>query len=70
MSDIVKNQHYIPQSVLKHFAFDGSVYEALVEEKKGPYQTPYNRSMSERYTYEHPYLAQNKLEKFLDVTTT
>ncbi|MFD2614158.1 DUF4238 domain-containing protein [Paenibacillus gansuensis] len=64
MSDIVKNQHYIPQSVLKHFAFDGRVYEALVEEKKEPYQTPYNRSMSERYTYEHPYLTQNKLEKF------
>lgn len=64
LSDIVKNQHYIPQSVLKHFASNEKVFEVLVEEKKGPYQSHYRNSMSERFTYEHPQLARNQLEKF------
>jgi len=64
LSDIVKNQHYIPQSVLKHFAFNEKVFEVLLEENKGPYPTHYRNSMSERFTYEHPDLALNQLEKF------
>jgi phosphatidylserine/phosphatidylglycerophosphate/cardiolipin synthase-like enzyme len=64
VSDIVKNQHYIPQSVLKHFSSNEKVYEALVGEKKDPYPTHFRNSMSERFTYEHPNLALNQLEKF------
>ncbi|MFN0221498.1 MULTISPECIES: DUF4238 domain-containing protein [Paenibacillus] len=63
MAETVKNQHYVPQCVLCHFSNDKQVYETLVEGKK-IYKTNYNRSMSERYTYEHPLLEQNKLEKF------
>lgn len=64
MSDIVKNQHYIPQSVLKHFASNEKVHEVLLEENRGPYPTNYRNSMSERFTYEHSYLPRNQLEKF------
>lgn len=64
LSDTVKNQHYIPQSVLKHFSSNEKVFEALVDKNKEPYQTHYRNSMSERFAYEHPYLAQNQLEKF------
>lgn len=66
MSDIVKNQHYIPESVLQHFSSKGRVYEVLLDEVKGPYQVPYRNSMSERFTYEHPNLPTNQLEKFFD----
>lgn len=64
LSNVVKNQHYIPQSVLIHFAVNDKVYETLVVEKKEPYQVPCRNSMSERFTYEHPYFEQKKLEKF------
>lgn len=64
MSDDVKNQHYIPESVLKHFSSDERVYEVLVEGNKDPYVLKYRNSMSERYTYEHPELPHNQLEKF------
>jgi hypothetical protein len=64
LSDLVINQHYIPQSVLKLFSSNEKVFEALVDEKKEPYPTHYRNSMSERFTYEHPNLARNQLEKF------
>jgi hypothetical protein len=63
MSEHVINQHYIPRNVLKHFARSKRIYEALLEENK-IYPTNYNRSMSERYVYEHPFIMENGLEKF------
>lgn len=63
MSDIVKNQHYIPRCILKNFSNKKhQVFEALVEEGKH-YITNYSASMVEKYTYEHPQLKQNFLEK-------
>ncbi|QQZ61172.1 DUF4238 domain-containing protein [Paenibacillus sonchi] len=64
MGEIVKNQHYIPQNVLKHFADKGRVSEVLVEKNADPYQIPYRNSMSERFTYEHSQLATNAIENF------
>lgn len=62
--EFVKNQHYIPQTLLKHFANSkDQVYEGLVEVGK-VYQTNFSQSMSERYTYEHPELEKNKVEKY------
>lgn len=64
MSNIVKNQHYIPQSVLMHFSKKGMVYECLLNKSKESFKTNYRNSMSERFTYEHPALEENELEKF------
>lgn len=62
MGENVKNQHYIPRCVLKHFSNEKEqVYEALVEKRKH-YITNYKNSMAERYTYEHQYLEMNFLE--------
>ncbi|WP_438445896.1 DUF4238 domain-containing protein [Gorillibacterium sp. sgz5001074] len=63
MSELVKNQHYIPRSVLKHFSSGEMLYEYLVNGNKEPYKTNYRNSMTERFTYEHPELEQNRLEK-------
>ncbi|WP_110494958.1 DUF4238 domain-containing protein [Bacillus mycoides] len=64
LSEHVINQHYIPQCVLKHFSNSkNQVVEALVDLKR-IYKTNYRQSMSERYTYEHPALEKNKLEKY------
>ncbi|MED3788915.1 DUF4238 domain-containing protein [Peribacillus frigoritolerans] len=64
MANDVVNQHYIPQCVLKHFAnTKNQVIETLVDSKR-VYKTNYRQSMSERYTYEHPSLEKNKLEKY------
>jgi len=61
---IVKNQHYISQCILRHFANEnGQVYEALVDEKR-VYPTNYRNAMSERWTYEHPDLEKNNLERY------
>ncbi|GAA0133398.1 hypothetical protein YSY43_02380 [Paenibacillus sp. YSY-4.3] len=63
MNTITKNQHYIPQSILANFANNkGKVFEILLKQKK-IYPISYRQSMSERYTYEHPYLEENYLEK-------
>ena len=65
MSDqFVTNQHYIPQCLLKYFANSkDQVYEAMVEAGK-VYPTNYRNSMVERFTYEHPELEKNKVEKY------
>ena len=65
MSDqIVINQHYIPQCLLKYFANDrDQVFEALVE-KGRVYPTNFRNSMSERFTYEHPRIEKNKVERY------
>lgn len=63
---ITINQHYIPQCVLKHFSNEkNQVIEALVD-KKRMYIANYRNSMSERYTYEHPKLDKNRLERYFD----
>lgn len=60
----VKNQHYIPQCLLKQFANSKSqVFETLVETKK-IYPTNYSNSMVERFTYEHPELERNRIERY------
>lgn len=63
MNTITKNQHYIPQSMLANFANSkGKVFEILLQ-SKNIYSISYRQSMSERFTYEHPYLEDNYLEK-------
>lgn len=60
----VKNQHYISQRILEKFANEkNQVVEALVGKGRF-YRTNFRQSMSEKYTYEHPMLEKNKLEKF------
>ncbi|EMS73511.1 DUF4238 domain-containing protein [Ruminiclostridium cellobioparum] len=60
----VKNQHYIAQCLLKFFANSkDQVFEALVESGK-VYSTNYKNSMVERFTYEHPALERNIVEKY------
>ncbi|MBT2584252.1 DUF4238 domain-containing protein [Planococcus sp. ISL-109] len=64
MNQLVKNQHYIPRCVLKHFSNEKKqVFEASLSAKK-VYPTNYSQSMSQRYTYEHPNLEVNKIEGF------
>lgn len=60
----VIQQHYIPQCILKHFANEkDQVIECLVERGR-IYPTNYINSMVERYTYEHPGLETNTIEKY------
>lgn len=60
----IKNQHYISQCLLKYFAnTKDQVYEVMVEKGK-VYPTNYRNSMVERFTYEHPELEKNKVEKY------
>lgn len=60
----VKNQHYIAQCLLKYFANSkDQVYEVMVDKGK-VYPTNYRNSMVERFTYEHPELEKNKVEKY------
>jgi hypothetical protein len=67
LSNVIINQHYVPQFVLKNFANQKKqVFEALVNESR-LYTSNYRYSMSERFTYEHPLMEQNKLEKFFQV---
>lgn len=64
MSNDVKNQHYIPQSILTNFANEkNQIIEALVDKGKS-YPTNFRHSMSQRDTYEHPHLERNTLEKY------
>lgn len=60
---ITKNQHYIPQSLLKHFSDNGSLFEVLTLEKK-IFPTRIDKTMCENYTYEHDQLPVNTVEKF------
>ena len=60
----VKNQHYIPQSLLNYFANSKSqIFECLVEQKK-VYQTNLSNSMSEKFAYEHPMIEKNTVERY------
>lgn len=64
MSDqVTKNQHYIPQSLLKHFSDKGGLFEVLTFEKK-VFPTTVGKTMCENYTYEHDQLPVNTVEKF------
>ncbi|MGG1654406.1 DUF4238 domain-containing protein [Paenibacillus sp. NRS-1783] len=65
MGGLVKNQHYIPQCVLARFSNEKSqVYEVLVDSERPPYITKCKNSMVERFTYEHPDIEKNQLEKY------
>jgi len=60
----VVNQHYISQCLLKQFANSkNQVIETLVEVGK-TYPTNYKNSMVERFTYEHPVLGKNRVERY------
>lgn len=62
---ITKNQHYVPQSLLRHFTnSDGKLFEVLLREKK-IYPTNTDNSMCETFTYEHEKLPVNTIEKYL-----
>tara|TARA_B100000508_G_C11460470_1_gene279021 strand:+ start:1278 stop:2435 length:1158 start_codon:yes stop_codon:yes gene_type:complete len=60
---ITKNQHYIPQSLLKHFSNDGKLFEVLTQDKK-IFPTTVGKTMCENYTYEHDQLPTNTVENF------
>lgn len=62
---ITKNQHYVPQSILRYFTnSDGKLFEVLLREKK-IYPTNTANSMCEAFTYEHDKLPVNTIEKYL-----
>lgn len=57
-----KNQHYVPQMILKRFTVDeNKIFELLVMENK-IYQTAIDNSMSQRNFYEHKSLSRNYAE--------
>ncbi len=61
---VTKKQHYIPQSLLTHFANEnGQLFEMLAHNKK-VFQTNIGDTMCENYTYEHDKLPVNTIEKF------
>lgn len=60
---VTKNQHYIPQSLLKHFSNESILFEVLTFEKK-IFPTTISKTMCENYTYEHDQLPVNTIEKF------
>ena len=62
-NQVTKNQHYIPQSLLKHFSNNGSLFEVLTFEKN-IFPTTIRKTMCENYTYEHDQLPVNTVEKF------
>ncbi len=62
---ITKNQHYVPQSLLRYFTnSDEKLFEVLLREKK-IYPTNTTNSMCETFTYEHEKLPVNTIEKYL-----
>lgn len=62
---ITKNQHYVPQSILRYFTnSDEKLFEVLLREKK-IYPTNTANSMCETFTYEHKKLPVNTIEKYL-----
>jgi uncharacterized protein DUF4238/SEC-C motif-containing protein len=61
---IVKNQHYIPQALIRCFADENmNVFEVLLKSKK-IYQTNTRNVMSEKFTYEHEGLSVNTIENY------
>lgn len=62
VKNVTKNQHYISEFILKHFANDKEqVSECLINKGK-IYLAHVSRSMSERFIFEHSDLEQNSLE--------
>lgn len=62
---ITKNQHYIPQSLLLHFADPNEIlFEALLIQNKKIFPANISNTMCETYTYEHNKLPVNTIEKF------
>ncbi|TYS38082.1 DUF4238 domain-containing protein [Bacillus swezeyi] len=62
--NVVKNQHYVSEFILKNFANEKQqVFECILSDKK-VYLTNTNRSMSSKNTYEHDKLEQNTLENY------
>ena len=61
---ITKNQHYIPQSLLIHFADSNKkLFEVFLQNKK-VYPTNVSSTMCETYTYEHDKLPVNTVENY------
>ena len=62
--NIVKNQHYIPESLLWHFTnSDRKFFEVLLTGKK-IYPTNPSNSMSARFVYEDDRLGVNTVENY------
>ncbi len=61
-SNVVKNQHYIPEGLLSFFTNEkGQIFEILLSKSK-IYPTSPSNSMSETFVYEHEALEKNELE--------
>lgn len=62
---VAKNQHYVPESLLRYFAnSDDRFFEVLLHGKK-IYPTNTTSSMCETFTYEHEKLPVNTIENYL-----
>lgn len=60
--NVTKNQHYVSQGILKHFADDKKkIYEMYIE-KKIISKKSIVSTMSQNYIYEHPRIQTNTLE--------
>ena len=58
-----KKQHYISQGLLRLFSNDGKhIYECMIPQHK-VYRARISDAMEENYTYEHPLLEDNALER-------
>jgi hypothetical protein len=67
MSNKTINQHYIPKCVLYNFSNKKQqLYECYLIKKK-IYKTNIKSSMMDRYTYEHPYIEINRIERWFSV---
>jgi len=62
--NIVKNQHYIPESLLRNFTDSNEkIIEVFLKTRK-IYPTSPSNSMSEKFVYEHDKLEKNTVEKY------
>lgn len=61
-----KKQHYIPQSILKHFSLDGkSIYECIIDWSPPKlFKTNIRNAMCQNNIYEHMLLEKNGVENF------
>ncbi len=66
MKPVVRNQHYIPQTVLRHFAdAEEKLFETIfLGDEKKIFPTNVESTMSENFTYEHNDLKQNVVEDY------
>lgn len=63
-TQVVKNQHYIPESLIRHFADEKNMVHEILLSTKKIYQTNIRNVMSEKFIYEHDKLKKNTIENY------